>query len=74
MQITGPANEKEFSQVDAVSGKFAFTASDAGAHKVCFVNNGPVSRRIAFDFSSGVGARDYAEIAKKEHLQPLEVR
>lgn len=41
--ITGPANEKEFSQVDAVSGKFAFTASDAGAHKVCFVNNGPVS-------------------------------
>jgi hypothetical protein len=31
-------------------------------------------RRISFDFFSGVDAKDYTEIAKKEHLQPLEVR
>jgi hypothetical protein len=50
-QITGPAMEKEFSQTDAASGKFAFTASDAGAHKVCFANNGAVRKRGARDDS-----------------------
>lgn len=74
LQITGPANEKEYSQADASSGKFAFTANDAGAHKVCFVNNGHVSRRVVLDFLAGVDAKDYSDIAKKEHLQPLEVR
>ncbi len=42
LQITGPNNEKEFSQNDAASGKYAFTASEAGAHKVCFHNSGVV--------------------------------
>ena len=59
--------------MDAASGKFAFTANDAGAHKVCFVNNGQLSRRVVFDFLTGVDAKDYTELAKKEHLQPLEV-
>jgi hypothetical protein len=43
VQIVGPNGEKEYNQNDAVSGKFAFTATDAGAHKVCFINHGSVS-------------------------------
>jgi len=42
VQIVGPNGEKEYNQNDAVSGKFAFTATDAGAHKVCFINHGSV--------------------------------
>jgi hypothetical protein len=40
VRVTGPGKETEFSQTDAASGKFAFTASDGGSHAVCFYNNG----------------------------------
>jgi len=74
VKITGPNGEAEFSQSDLAGAKFAFTATDAGAHKVCFTNNGAANRRIDFEFLAGVDAKDYGDIAKKEHLKPLEVR
>ncbi len=74
MQVTGPGEIVEYSQTDQASGKLAFTASEGGAHQVCFFNSNPVARRIELDFASGVDAKDYGEIAKKEHLKPLEVR
>jgi hypothetical protein len=33
-QITGPSEQPEFQQEDSASGKFAFTASEGGSHKV----------------------------------------
>lgn len=42
---------------------------------MCFTNHATGGlRRVAFDFFSGVDAKDYADIAKKEHLLPIEVR
>lgn len=73
VKVTGPNGAIEFSQTDAPSGKFAFTASDTGAHKVCFTNGGSQQRRIDFEFLAGSDAKDYADIAKKEHLKPLEL-
>lgn len=73
VKITGPNGESEFSQNDVSGSKFAFTATEAGAHKVCFTNNANVNRRIDFEFLAGVEAKDYADIAKKEHLKPLEL-
>lgn len=57
----------------AASGKFAFTATDAGAHRVC-VRNGAAGgvKRISLEWAAGVDAKDYADVAKKEHLLPIE--
>jgi hypothetical protein len=60
VKITGPAGDLEYQQSDAVTGKFAFTASEAGAHRVCFTNAGAQSRRVNFEFLSGVDAKDYS--------------
>ena len=73
--ISGPGGEREYTANQAASGKFAFTASEEGAHRVCFTNHATGGlRRVTFDFFSGVDAKDYADIAKKEHLLPIEVR
>jgi emp24/gp25L/p24 family/GOLD len=73
LQITGPNDEPEFSKIDAVSSTFAFTAAEGGSHKCCFTNRFTATRRVMFDFASGVDAKDYGEVATKEHLKPLEL-
>jgi hypothetical protein len=73
LQITGPAGEAEHAANDIISGSFGFTAGDAGSHKVCFISRSGQQHRIDFDFFSGVGAKDYSDVATKEHLKPLEL-
>jgi len=34
---------------------------------------GPQPRNIVFSFKHGVDAKDYSGVAKKDHLEPLEV-
>ena len=73
--VTGPAGEREYTSTGASAGKFAFTASEAGAHRVCATNTATGGvKRVAIEWAAGVDARDYAEVAKKEHLLPIEVR
>lgn len=72
--MLGPANEVEYQKEDAARGKFAFTGKDSGTHKFCFTNGGQVGRRLSLDLKVGLEAKDYGEVARKEHLQPLEVR
>ena len=60
--------------MDATEGKFAFNANAAGPHDVCWDNSGSsVQRRIQLDFVAGADAIDYSDVAKKEHLKPLEL-
>lgn len=73
MQITSPTGEQEVFLDNTVSSPFAFTANSEGPHKICLLNNAGNFRRVLLEFKAGVDARDYAEIAKKEHLKPLEV-
>lgn len=73
VQIVSPSNKVEFSNKDAATGKFAFTGDEEGSHRVCFNNVGGVKRRVEFDFLAGNEAKDYAELAKKEHLKPIEL-
>ena len=51
---------------------FSFTADEAGPYEVCFYNNNEKSTRVMLDFKHGVEAKDYSEVAKKEHLAPVE--
>jgi hypothetical protein len=54
--------------------KHSFTSSIEGNHQICFDNYNQKNKiRIDFEFSSGVAAKDYSELAKKEHLEPIEL-
>jgi hypothetical protein len=73
-QITGPDDATEYRDgPDATGAKFSFTAAAGGSHKVCFVNASPHARRVALEWAAGAAATDYAELAKKESLKPLEL-
>ncbi|CAH0478303.1 unnamed protein product [Peronospora belbahrii] len=52
--------------------KFSFTANTGGNYAVCFRNNNDKSVRVLLDFKHGVEAKDYTEVAKREHLMPVE--
>jgi hypothetical protein len=79
IKVSGPtplsvgASKTHFKKKRAQVGKFAFTAEETGSHHACFSNHGQVTTRIAFDLKVGVAAKDYSEVAKKEHLEPLQV-
>lgn len=72
--MTGPDGKTEFREADQVTGKFSFTADDGGSHSVCLTNLSPHQRRVELTWAAGVGTIDYADMAKKEQLKPLEVR
>ncbi|ETV66574.1 hypothetical protein H257_17005 [Aphanomyces astaci] len=66
---------KEDSDVDVSSGdlhKFSFNAGTAGSFSTCFFNSNEYTVRVSLDFKHGVEAKDYSEIAKREHLLPVE--
>ena len=41
---------------------------------MCFTNRGLVPRTIDLEFSAGTDATDYTDLARKEHLKPLELQ
>lgn len=52
--------------------KVTFLAEEGGSYSVCFVNANDAPARVLLDFKHGVEAKDYAEVAKREHLMPVE--
>uniref|UniRef100_K3WH93 GOLD domain-containing protein n=1 Tax=Globisporangium ultimum (strain ATCC 200006 / CBS 805.95 / DAOM BR144) TaxID=431595 RepID=K3WH93_GLOUD len=66
---------KQDSDIDTTSDdlhKFSFHAGTGGSHSVCFYNTNDNAVRIQLDFKHGVEAKDYTEVAKREHLMPVE--
>ena len=41
---------------------------------MCFANRGLMPRQVELEFSAGVDAADYTDLARKEHLKPLELQ
>jgi p24 family protein delta-1 len=75
--ITDPLKKylKQDSNIDTSSDdihKFSFHADAAGSYQVCFYNSQDSPARIMLDFKHGVEAKDYTEVAKREHLMPVE--
>ncbi|ETO22195.1 hypothetical protein RFI_15005 [Reticulomyxa filosa] len=54
------------------NGKFAFTSPAEGEYVICFKSQDTVDKTVNFDVHSGVKAKDYSALAKKEHLKPIE--
>lgn len=74
-KITSPNKDTEFQQRDIpVAGvAVSFVSATAGAHRMCAQNMHALSRRVNVDIVYGASAKDYAELAAKEKLQPLEL-
>ena len=52
----------------------AFTSTTAGAHWVCITNmDGYKEMELQLSIKSGVQAKDYSQIAKKDHLEPAQL-
>eukprot|EP00741_Cyanophora_paradoxa_P004603 tig00000821_g4467.t1 len=79
VSVTDPSNGIKHRRDKADEGRFTFETSYAGDHKFCFYNKAAHnqhpsgSARIGVIFKTGLAAKDYAEIARKENLKPLEV-
>ncbi|KAG9399807.1 hypothetical protein AC1031_011229 [Aphanomyces cochlioides] len=52
--------------------EFSFKAELYGIYAVCFANSNDATVQIALEFKHGVEATDYSEVAKREHLMPVE--
>lgn len=74
-----PSGTVDDAATAAFDHKFAHTASNTGVYRVCFQNSvyspndGVYVKTVSFQFKSGLTTRDYAAVAKKDSLKPIEV-
>eukprot|EP00440_Ansanella_granifera_P029041 gb/GFBE01031546.1/.p1 GENE.gb/GFBE01031546.1/~~gb/GFBE01031546.1/.p1 ORF type:complete len:201 (+),score=60.41 gb/GFBE01031546.1/:1-603(+) len=62
-----------FSEHDRATVKTAFTTTDAGPHWVCIQNDESKPAEVLLTVLLGPEAKDYSQIAKKEHLEDSQV-
>lgn len=51
--------------------KTAFTSVHSGLYSACIMNFGATTSTVTFSIEQGPELKDYTQIAKKEHLDPL---
>ncbi|KAI4387502.1 hypothetical protein MLD38_005331 [Melastoma candidum] len=71
VRVTSPRGNSYHTFELVTTGQFAFTAIEAGDYMVCFSvpNHDPViSMSVDFDWKTGVAAKDWSSIAKKDQL------
>eukprot|EP00162_Nutomonas_longa_P009958 comp19607_c0_seq1/m.37500 comp19607_c0_seq1/g.37500 ORF comp19607_c0_seq1/g.37500 comp19607_c0_seq1/m.37500 type:complete len:220 (-) comp19607_c0_seq1:52-711(-) len=86
VKVTDPTGvEKEYRQNVQESTRFTFKSERTGDYEVCFENKpaenasryrdyvSSMKVKVSIHMKVGVEAKDYSNIAKKEHLKPLEV-
>ncbi|KAI5558890.1 hypothetical protein BDE02_17G072400 [Populus trichocarpa] len=76
VRVTSPYgnNYHHGDQVD--SGNFAFTAAEAGDYTTCFTapdHKPETTVAIEFEWKTGVAAKDWSKIAKKEQVEVMEI-
>jgi len=75
-KVTSPHGNQLHYQENVQSGQFAFTSKESGNYMACFWlrNTSPnVNVNLALDWKTGVSAKDWASIAKKDKLEGLEL-
>eukprot|EP01064_Diplonema_japonicum_P026659 TRINITY_DN3816_c0_g7_i1.p1 TRINITY_DN3816_c0_g7~~TRINITY_DN3816_c0_g7_i1.p1 ORF type:complete len:206 (+),score=33.08 TRINITY_DN3816_c0_g7_i1:41-658(+) len=81
VRITNPQGTVIHELKGKDGGDYALTTTSAGDHTICFYNrmiqgsvySPTLSRDITFDLFEGAKSHDYEQIAKVEHLKPIEV-
>jgi len=72
-------NNPVHSKVYSKSGRFAVSSTYEGEYAVCFVSNitsrkGPYNWKMSLDLHHGAQAQDYTALAKKEHLDNIQIK
>jgi p24 family protein beta-1 len=70
--ITGPGEKVHYSTVRQKQGQFGVIAQQGGLYKLCFSNRMSTISEKTVAFSLHVGDKLYQDIAKQEHVTPLE--
>jgi len=76
IKVTSPYGKQLHFQENVASGQFAFTSKESGNFMACFwlQNTSPNANvNLALDWKTGVGAKDWASIAKKDKLEGMEL-
>jgi hypothetical protein len=71
LQVTSPHGKQLHHLENVHSGQFAFTSKESGKYVACFWLQSAhpnVHLNLALDWKTGVGAKDWESIAKKEKL------
>mmetsp|Transcript_13019 Transcript_13019/g.23202 ORF Transcript_13019/g.23202 Transcript_13019/m.23202 type:complete len:198 (+) Transcript_13019:126-719(+) len=62
-----------FAEHDRSKVKTAFTTTEPGPHWVCIKNDAPTPAEVLLSVLLGPEAKDYSQLAKKEHLEDSQV-
>ena len=72
MQVTSPYGQQLHWQDDVESGQFGFTTKESGQYMACFwiphAAPGVQALAVNLEWKTGVAAKDWSSIAKKEQL------
>jgi len=79
--VTDPEGNPVWKKEGAQDGTFAFTTETDGEFEVCFLDQAKpdlhvpphTKRDVTFALKTGVDAKDYSALAKKDDLKPIEI-
>eukprot|EP01130_Rhizamoeba_saxonica_P000317 TRINITY_DN10295_c0_g1_i1.p1 TRINITY_DN10295_c0_g1~~TRINITY_DN10295_c0_g1_i1.p1 ORF type:complete len:233 (-),score=44.11 TRINITY_DN10295_c0_g1_i1:39-737(-) len=79
VKIVGPKKDIVFENTYEKSSRFVFHSKEAGEHNLCFKTDStswfnPIKFVFDFEINTGTQAEDWGEIARKEHLDEIELR
>ncbi|KAG9130604.1 hypothetical protein Leryth_011864 [Lithospermum erythrorhizon] len=74
IKVTSPFGKTIYQMESVTHGQFAFTASESGNYLACFWsdgNHGIEDVSVNVDWKSGVAAKDWDSVARKENVEGL---
>ncbi|KAB1205341.1 Transmembrane emp24 domain-containing protein p24delta3 [Morella rubra] len=76
-KVTSPYGNNLYHQENVTHGQFAFTTSESGSYLACFwldgQHQGGESTSISLDWRTGIAARDWESVARKEKIEGVEL-
>ncbi|GAB2231287.1 hypothetical protein Droror1_Dr00027576 [Drosera rotundifolia] len=75
VEVTSPTGKSLHHHENATHGQFAFTTNEAGDYSACFSQDGNKKGgdlSVNLDWKTGVAAKDWDSVAKKEKIEGVE--
>lgn len=77
VKVTSPYGNTIHHQENVTHGQFAFTTSEDGSYMACFStessHDGGKVVTVGIEWKTGIAAKDWESVAKKEHVEGLEL-
>lgn len=73
-KVTSPYGNTVYHKENVTNGQFAFTTNEMGSYVACFwVEGNHQSATLNLDWKTGIAAKDWDTVAKKEHIEGVEL-